>query len=86
VLTVKLPLFKVWQGKGVVKGGRTLIGATDPANSAPGTIRGDFGIEIGRNIIHGSDSVENGAKEIALWFDERELCDWKPTHNTHIYE
>jgi len=76
----------VWQGKGVVKGGRTLIGATNPADSLPGTIRGDLCIEIGRNIIHGSDTVENGAKEIALWFDERELARWTPVQTTNLYE
>jgi hypothetical protein len=48
----------VWEGKEVVKYGRTMIGVTNPLASAPGTIRGDFGIDVGRNIIHGSDSVE----------------------------
>lgn len=48
----------VWEGKEVVKYGRTMIGATNPLASAPGTIRGDYGIDVGRNIIHGSDSVE----------------------------
>lgn len=45
-----------------------MIGATNPQASAPGTIRGDYCIEVGRNVIHGSDSVENAQKEIALWF------------------
>ena len=58
----------VWEGKNVVATGRTMIGATNPQASAPGTIRGDFCIEVGRNVIHGSDSVENAQKEIALWF------------------
>lgn len=48
----------VWEGKDVVKTGRTMIGATNPLASAPGTIRGDFAIDVGRNVIHGSDSVE----------------------------
>lgn len=48
----------VWEGKEVVKYGRTMIGATNPLASAPGTIRGDYGIDVGRNIVHGSDSVE----------------------------
>ncbi|KAL5706872.1 nucleoside-diphosphate kinase [Ranunculus cassubicifolius] len=60
----------VWEGKGVVTTGRKIIGATNPSESAPGTIRGDFAVEIGRNVIHGSDSVENGRKEIALWFPD----------------
>lgn len=48
--------------------GRKMIGATNPQASEPGTIRGDYAIEVGRNVIHGSDSVENAQKEIALWF------------------
>ncbi|KAF9354263.1 nucleoside diphosphate kinase [Mortierella sp. AD094] len=58
----------VWQGKGVVKAGRVLLGETNPLASLPGTIRGDFAIDVGRNICHGSDSVESAEKEIALWF------------------
>ena len=60
----------VWCGKDVVKQGRSMIGATNPLASAPGTIRGDFCIEVGRNVIHGSDTVENAQKEIALWFPD----------------
>lgn len=58
----------VWEGLNVVKTGRVMLGATNPADSAPGTIRGDLCIQVGRNIIHGSDSVESANKEIALWF------------------
>jgi len=58
----------VWEGKNVVATGRKMIGATNPQASEPGTIRGDYCIEVGRNVIHGSDSVENAQKEIALWF------------------
>jgi nucleoside-diphosphate kinase len=76
----------VWQGKDVVKTGRKLIGATNPLESSPGTIRGDFCIDVGRNIIHGSDAVESAQKEIALWFDPKELVSFKPTKNQHIYE
>ena len=76
----------VWQGKDIVKGGRTLIGATNPANSAPGTIRGDFCIETGRNVIHGSDTVENANKEISLWFKDNELFNWKPANSAWLYE
>ncbi|KAF9579567.1 nucleoside diphosphate kinase [Lunasporangiospora selenospora] len=60
----------VWSGKGVVKAGRVLLGETNPLASLPGTIRGDFCIDVGRNLCHGSDSVENAEKEIALWFTE----------------
>jgi len=76
----------VWQGKNIVKGGRTLIGATNPQESAPGTIRGDFCIDVGRNMIHGSDTVENAQKEIALWFDEKDLVNWTPVEKTYVYE
>ncbi|KAI9220985.1 putative nucleoside-diphosphate kinase [Blastocladiella britannica] len=60
----------VWEGKNAVKTGRVLLGATNPLDSAPGTIRGDFAIDVGRNICHGSDAVESAEKEIALWFPE----------------
>eukprot|EP00050_Salpingoeca_kvevrii_P005677 m.285071 g.285071 ORF g.285071 m.285071 type:complete len:174 (-) comp11289_c0_seq1:48-569(-) len=76
----------VWQGRNVVATGRKMLGETRPDDSAPGTIRGDFAVEVGRNICHGSDSVESANKEIALWFDKSELCDWTPVSNPWIYE
>ncbi|XP_055306644.1 nucleoside diphosphate kinase-like [Sitodiplosis mosellana] len=60
----------VWEGLNIVRSGRQMMGATNPANALPGTIRGDFSIQTGRNIIHGSDAVETANKEIALWFAE----------------
>ncbi|KAF9264889.1 nucleoside diphosphate kinase [Marasmius fiardii PR-910] len=60
----------VFEGYDAVATGRTMLGATNPLQSAPGTIRGDFCLNVGRNICHGSDSVENAEKEIALWFPE----------------
>jgi nucleoside-diphosphate kinase len=60
----------VWEGKAAVKTGRLMLGETNPLNSLPGSIRGDFCIDVGKNICHGSDSVESAAKEIALWFPE----------------
>ncbi|KAF9437094.1 nucleoside diphosphate kinase [Entomortierella beljakovae] len=75
----------VWQGKGVVKAGRVLLGETNPLASLPGTIRGDFAIDVGRNICHGSDSVENGEKEIALWFPNG-VVEHKRTVEKLIYE
>merc|ERR1712020_368847 len=63
----------VWQGLGAVKQGRVLLGATNPKEPAPGTIRGDLCIDVGRNIIHGSDSVESAEKEIGLWFSKEEI-------------
>jgi nucleoside-diphosphate kinase len=81
------PVFPmVWEGKGIVATGRTMLGETDPANSKPGSIRGDFCIDIGRNTVHGSDSVETANKEIALWFKEEELVDWTQAAYTSIYE
>lgn len=59
----------VWEGLNAVKTGRVMLGATNPADSAPGTIRGDLCVQVGRNIIHGSDSVESAQKEINLWFN-----------------
>mmetsp|Transcript_25476 Transcript_25476/g.46324 ORF Transcript_25476/g.46324 Transcript_25476/m.46324 type:complete len:149 (-) Transcript_25476:191-637(-) len=75
----------VWEGKNVVSTGRKMIGATNPLASEPGTIRGDFAIEVGRNVIHGSDTVENAKKEIALWFPEG-LAQWEPVAKPWIYE
>ncbi|KAH9951366.1 nucleoside diphosphate kinase [Amylocystis lapponica] len=60
----------VWEGLDAVKTGRSMLGATNPLASSPGTIRGDFALAVGRNICHGSDSVENAEKEIKLWFPE----------------
>ncbi|KAH9574558.1 hypothetical protein CY35_01G064100 [Sphagnum magellanicum] len=66
-----------WEGPGVVASARKLIGVTNPLQAEPGTIRGDFGIEVGRNVVHGSDSPENGEREIALWFKDSELVEWE---------
>ncbi len=70
----------------MVRTGRKMLGATKPLESNPGTIRGDFCIDIGRNIIHGSDTVENAKKEIALWFKQDELFDWESCMNKMVYE
>ncbi|CAG8658387.1 9263_t:CDS:2 [Gigaspora rosea] len=76
----------VWEGKDVVKTGRRLLGETDPLKSAPGTIRGDYCIDVGKNLCHGSDSVESAQREISLWFPNGVLS-WE-RHNVHklIYE
>jgi nucleoside-diphosphate kinase len=76
----------VWEGDGVVASGRNLIGATNPLTSAPGTIRGDFGVSVGRNLIHGSDAIETAQYEISLWFTPEELVSWEPTVNPWLYE
>lgn len=75
----------VWEGKDVVKTGRTILGATNPLASAPGTIRGDFAIDVGRNVCHGSDSVDSAKKEIGLWFPEG-VSQYKLANETWIYE
>jgi nucleoside-diphosphate kinase len=67
----------VWEGEGVVASARKIIGVTDPLAAEPGTIRGDFGVSIGRNLIHGSDAIETAQREIALWFKEDELVSWE---------
>jgi len=76
----------VWEGRDAVKTGRSILGATNPLASAPGTIRGDYALDVGRNVCHGSDSVENGKKEIALWFKEGEVQSWKSAQFDWIYE
>jgi len=76
----------VLEGKGVIAAARAIIGATNPLNSPIGTIRGDFGVDIGRNIIHGSDGPESAVREIGLWFTPDELADWSPAVSTWIYE
>ncbi|TVY87313.1 Nucleoside diphosphate kinase [Lachnellula willkommii] len=76
----------VWEGRDAVKTGRTLLGATNPLASQPGTIRGDYAIDVGRNVCHGSDSVENAKKEIALWFKEGEVQSWKSAQHDWVYE
>ncbi len=68
----------VWEGEGVVAAARKMIGATNPLTAEPGTIRGDFGVDIGRNIIHGSDAIETAQREISLWFSNDQLVSWQP--------
>jgi nucleoside-diphosphate kinase len=76
----------VWEGDGVVASARKLIGATNPLTAEPGTIRGDFGVSIGRNLIHGSDAIETAQREISLWFTPEELVSWEPTIKPWLYE
>lgn len=76
----------VWQGDGVIASARKLIGATNPLSAEPGTIRGDYGLTIGRNIIHGSDAPETAQAEIDLWFDAGELLSWESCQKPWLYE
>lgn len=68
----------VWEGDGVIAAARLMIGATKPLEALPGTIRGDLAVNIGRNVIHGSDGAETAVQEISLWFTPGELSDWQP--------
>eukprot|EP00850_Spirogloea_muscicola_P006435 SM000030S11444 [mRNA] locus=s30:752389:754293:+ [translate_table: standard] len=76
----------VWEGEGVIKYGRKMIGATNPSASEPGTIRGDLAVVVGRNIIHGSDGPETAKDEISLWFKEDELVSYSLDTEKWIYE
>lgn len=76
----------VWEGKEAIAAARATMGVTNPVNAAPGTIRGDLGMEIGRNLVHGSDSVENGIKETSIFFQESELVSWNRVTDSWIRE
>src|SRR3954454_13047326 len=74
------------EGKDSVAVVRSTVGATNPANAAPGTIRGDFAVEIGRNLIHASDKPETGEKEITLFFTDQQLVALDRSIDPWIYE
>ncbi|MBI5292724.1 MAG: nucleoside-diphosphate kinase [Chloroflexi bacterium] len=76
----------VWEGNKAVEAVRQLMGATNPTAAAPGTVRADFALEIGRNLTHASDSVENGTTEVALWFKPDELVSWQRDGERWIFE
>lgn len=76
----------VWEGPNVVLAARQMMGATNPKDSAPGTIRGDFAVDIGRNIIHGSDSNDSAAREIGIFFSEAEVNGWDRSNDSWIVE
>lgn len=75
----------VWEGPNVVSMVREMMGPTNPATAPPGTIRGDYGIDIGQNIIHGSDSPGRAEEEIALFFHDAELATWERGGGSWIY-
>ncbi|VDD92377.1 unnamed protein product [Enterobius vermicularis] len=76
----------VWEGLDVIQQARNMLGATNPLKSNPGTIRGDFSIHMGRNVVHGSDSLASAKREIAHWFKPEELVEWSPDTTKWIYE
>lgn len=80
------PVFAmVLEGEEAIKIARTVVGSTNPAEASPGTIRGDFGLTVGKNIIHGSDSPESAEREINLFFNESELVDYNLNNANWIY-
>jgi len=80
-------LAMVWEGQDAVAQGRRMMGATDPLEAEPGTIRGDYGLDLGRNVIHGSDTEEDSAaREIDLFFDDEELIDYERIDAEWLYE
>jgi nucleoside-diphosphate kinase len=78
----------VWEGADATRQVRQMMGTTDPAEAQPGTIRGDLGLDLGQNVIHGSDHEDPGAneREIDLFFDEEELVDWEKSDAEWVYE
>jgi len=76
----------VWEGPNAIAAIRQTMGATRPTEAAPGSLRHDFALEVGRNLTHASDTPENGASEVALWFKEDELVDWKREVDRWVFE
>lgn len=80
------PVFAmVWEGENVIAAAREMMGKTNPAEAAPGTIRGDYGVTVGKNVIHGSDSPESAEREIGLFFDEKEILSYTKQDSAWIY-
>ena len=76
----------VWEGPNAVAAIRQTMGATRPTEAAPGSLRHDFALEVGRNLTHASDTTENGEKEVELWFKKEELVDWKREVDRWVFE
>jgi nucleoside-diphosphate kinase len=76
----------VWEGPSAVAAVRQTMGATRPTEAAPGTLRHDFALEVGRNLTHASDEPANAEKEVALWFKKEELVDWKRAVDQWVFE
>jgi len=75
-----------WEGPNAIIAVRQTMGATRPTEAAPGSVRHDFGLEVGRNLTHASDSVENGQAEVSLWFSDQELVNWVRALEPWIFE
>jgi nucleoside-diphosphate kinase len=76
----------VWEGPNAVAAIRQTMGATRPTDAAPGSLRHDFSLEIGRNLTHASDTIENSEKEVELWFESSELISWERDTDRWIFE
>ena len=76
----------VLEGPAAIEAARNMMGATDPQQAAPGTIRGDLALYVQYNLIHGSDSPESARREIALFFDETELVSWERSTDPWLFE
>ncbi|MEJ9211773.1 nucleoside-diphosphate kinase [Bacillus smithii] len=80
------PVFAmVWEGENVIATARQMMGSTNPKDAAPGTIRGDLGLTVSKNVIHGSDSPESAEREIGIFFKEEELVEYTKLINHWIY-
>lgn len=76
----------VWEGPNAIAAIRQTMGATRPTEAAPGSLRHDFALEVGRNLTHASDSVENGDQEVALWFSKEDLVNWGRAVDQWVFE
>lgn len=85
-ITASPVLAMAWEGPGAIAAIRQTMGTTKPLEAAPGSIRHDFALEIGRNLTHASDSPENGELEISLWFEKNELVTWTRAVDQWIFE
>jgi nucleoside-diphosphate kinase len=76
----------VWEGPNAVAAVRQTMGSTQPTEAPPGSVRHDFGLEIGRNLTHASDTIENGLFEISLWFSDQEIIRWNRNNDPWFFE
>lgn len=76
----------VLEGNDAIEIARRTMGATNPAEAAPGTIRADFGLEVGRNLVHGSDGPDTASFEVSLFFDEKEILSYDRDTDPWIFE
>jgi nucleoside-diphosphate kinase len=76
----------VWEGPNAIAAVRQTMGSTRPTEAAPGSVRHDYALEVGRNLTHASDSVENGQAEVSLWFTDQELVSWERAIDPWVFE